>query len=76
MHQDKIEVIEGGPAGASMGGFVPGAPEGEVAEDDGKPVARTLMQYEEPEGQGFGGVNDQVSKATWLISATVVDAGE
>lgn len=75
VHQDKIEVIEEGP-GAGMGGFVPGAPEGEDAEESSKPVARTLMQYEEPEGSGFGGANDQAVKASWLVSATIVDVGE
>lgn len=75
VHQDKIEVIEenGGSAGNSM--FRPNQEEADQEGDTGKPMARTLMQYEEAEGQGFGGKND-ANKVAWLISASVIEVNE
>ena len=44
-------------------------------EDNNKPLARTLMQYEEADNAGFGGFKQESSSANkkWLIAAQVID---
>ena len=58
VHQDKIEVIDQN--------F------GYIGDDNNKPLARTLMQYEEADNAGFGG-DQHASTKKWLISASVID---
>lgn len=58
VHQDKIEVIDQNI--------------GYIGDENNKPLARTLMQYEEADNAGFGG-GSQSSSKKWLISASVID---